>query len=30
VCSNSWSFYLNDSLRDYLEQGAGQPYGDDG
>lgn len=30
VCSNSWSYYLNDSLRDYLEQGAGKPYGDDG
>ena len=29
VCSNSWSFYLNDSLRDYLEQGSGTPYRDD-
>lgn len=30
VCSNSWSYYLNDSLRDYLEQGAGKPYRDEG
>ena len=29
VCSNSWSLYLNESLRDYLEQGAGKPYRDD-
>jgi uncharacterized protein YndB with AHSA1/START domain len=28
VCSNSWSYYLNDSLRDYLEQGGGKPYKD--
>jgi uncharacterized protein YndB with AHSA1/START domain len=29
VCSNSWSFYLNDSLRAYLEGGVGKPYHDD-
>ncbi|HEX9137404.1 MAG TPA: hypothetical protein VF905_10745, partial [Nitrospirota bacterium] len=29
VCSNSWSYYLNDSLRDYLEAGVGKPYQDD-
>ena len=26
VCSNSWSFYLNDSLRNYLEHDGGKPY----
>lgn len=26
VCSNSWAYYLNDSLRDYLERGGGKPY----
>ena len=29
VCSNAWSFYLYDSLRDYLERGEGSPYTDD-
>ena len=29
VCSNSWSYYLNDSLRAYLEAGVGKPYQDD-
>ena len=25
VCSDNWSFYLNESLRGYLETGMGQP-----
>jgi len=26
VCSNTWSYYLNGSLRGYLERGKGSPY----
>ncbi len=27
ICSGGWSFFLNDSLRGYLEKGKGQPLG---
>jgi hypothetical protein len=26
VCSSAWAFFLNQSLRGYLEAGAGQPH----
>lgn len=26
VCSSAWAFFLNQSLREYLEGGAGQPH----
>jgi uncharacterized protein YndB with AHSA1/START domain len=26
VCSSAWAFYLNESLRGYLESGAGKPH----
>ena len=26
ACSSGWSFFLNESLRDYLETGRGQPW----
>jgi len=26
VCSSAWAFFLNQSLRGYLERGAGQPH----
>lgn len=26
ACSNGWSFFLNESLRGYLEQGQGEPW----
>jgi uncharacterized protein YndB with AHSA1/START domain len=26
VCTSAWSFFLNDSLRGYLETGAGKPH----
>ena len=26
VCSSGWSFFLNESLRGYLENGIGQPW----
>lgn len=29
ACESGWSFYLNQSLRSYLERGSGQPYADD-
>jgi hypothetical protein len=26
VCTNGWTFFLNTSLREYLEKGTGQPW----
>ncbi len=29
TCKSAWSFYLNESLRGYVEQDRGQPFSDD-
>ena len=29
TCNSAWSWYLNQSLRSYLETGDGKPYGND-